>query len=338
MAAKKKIILIPDRLSTPTEVESDVFGELFEVLAPCATHTSQISDDVWGKAEAVLAWHDLQFTKEVLSKLKRCRVIVRVGVGYDNVDLKAAGMYRIPVYNVPDYGTNEVADHAIGLLLSLTRGIFAYSENFRLNPNGWRWEAAGKLNRINGLTLGIVGLGRIGIATALRAKSFGMNIIFFDPYIPDGVDKALGVHRVDSLYSLAEITDIISFHTPLTEETRGMANAIFFDHLKTGAILINTSRGAIIQLDSLYDALRSNKVRAAGMDVMEIEPPDPDHPLIRAWRNREDWVCYRLLITPHVAFFCEEAYKEMRYKAALTAKRVLDGESPRNCVNEEWLN
>lgn len=331
------MILIPDRLSTLPDVEQEVFGEEFEVLAPCATHTSQILDEVWSRAEAVLAWHDLQFTDEVLGKLRRCKVIVRVGVGFDNVDLEAAGRRMIPVYNIPDYGTNEVADHAIGLMLAFTRGLYAYSEKFRLNSAAWQWDTAGELKRIEGSILGIVGLGRIGTATALRAKALGMKVKFYDPYVSDGMDKALGVHRVDTLDDLAGQADVVSFHTPLTEETKGMADVSFFNHLKSGAILINTSRGQVIQLDALHEALRAYKLRAAGLDVVEMEPPDPNHPLIRAWRNREGWIAYRLMITPHAAFFCEEAYREMRCKAALTAKRVLAGECPRNCVNQEWL-
>jgi len=185
--------------------------------------------------------------------------------------------------------------------------------------------------------LGIIGLGRIGTATALRAKAFGMRVVFYDPYIPDGQDKALGVTRCYELADLLAQADVVSIHTPLTSETRGMANAAFFSMLKPGAIFINTARGAIVDLDALTEALRSGQVGAAGLDVLPQEPPDPDHPLIRAWRARESWIAYRLIITPHAAFYCEEAYREMRMKAALEAKRVLAGQKPRNCVNEAWL-
>ena len=337
MAISKRVILIPDRLSTPPDVEEEVFGSDFEILTPCATHTSQISDKLWAKAEAVLAWHDLEFTDEIIRKLGKCRAIVRVGVGFDNVDLRAAGKYGISVCNVPDYGTNDVADHAIGLMLALARGLYAFSETVRNSPTEWEWGSAGNLRRLQDSVMGIVGLGRIGTATAMRAKAFGMRVMFYDPYVPDGLDKALGVYRSESLYELARRSDVMSFHTPLTEETKGMADPVFFEHLKSGAIIVNTARGPVIQLDALHQALKCGKVRAAGLDVVEVEPPDPGHPLMRAWRDREDWIEFRLIITPHAAFFCEEAYREMRYKAAMEAKRLIIGDEPRNCINKEWL-
>ena len=333
----RRTILIPDRLSTPPDVEQEALGSGFEILTPCAAHTSEISDEVWRAADAVLAWHDLQFTDEVIRKLERCKTIVRVGVGFDNVDLEAAGKNGIAVCNVPDYGTNDVADHAMGLVLALSRGIYAFSEKVRESSDTWQWDCAGELRRLNGSIMGIVGLGRIGTATAMRAKAFGMRVKFYDPYIADGQDKALGVVRADSLFDLASQSDVVSFHTPLTEETRGMGDDSFFSHLKPGGIVINTARGPVIQLDSIHTALRSGQVRGAGLDVVEMEPPDPEHPLIKAWRSREEWIAYRLIITPHAAFFCEESYREMRYKAALAAKCILNGEAPRNCVNQRWL-
>jgi len=334
---KQPIVLIPDRLRPPADVEQEVFGPEVRILTPCALHTSEISDEVWASVDAILAWHELQFTADVIAKLERCQVIVRVGVGFDNVDLEAAGRQGIMVCNIPDYGTADVADHAIGLMLALARGIYAFSEQVRASNDNWHWNAAGTLHRLADATLGIIGLGRIGTATALRAKAFGMRVVFYDPYIPDGQDKALGVTRCYELADLLAQADVVSIHTPLTSETRGMANAAFFSMLKPGAIFINTARGAIVDLDALTEALRSGQVGAAGLDVLPQEPPDPDHPLIRAWRARESWIAYRLIITPHAAFYCEEAYREMRMKAALEAKRVLAGQKPRNCVNEAWL-
>ena len=333
----RQVILIPDRLRPPADVEQEVFGPEARILTPCAVHTSEISDEVWAGAHAILAWHDLQFTADVIARLENCQVIVRVGVGFDNVDLEAAGRRGISVCNVPDYGTADVADHAMALMLMLVRGIYAFSEQMRSSNDNWHWNAAGTLHRLAGATLGIIGLGRIGTATALRAKAFGMRVIFYDPYIPDGQDKALGVMRCYELAALLSQADVVSIHTPLTSETRSMANTTFFSELKRGAIFINTARGPIVDLDSLAEALRSGRLQAAGLDVLPQEPPDPDHPLIRAWRAREPWIAYRLAITPHAAFYCEEAYREMRMKAALEAKRVLEGRAPRNCVNAEWI-
>lgn len=331
------IILIPDRLRPPADIEQEVFGPNVSIHTPCALHTSEIKDKLWADTDAILAWHELQFTTDVIEKLEHCRVIVRIGVGFDNVDLKSAGRRGIYVCNVPDYGTNDVADHAMALILTLSRGVYEFSEQVRKSNNNWHWDAAGSLRRLWGSTLGIIGLGRIGTATALRAKSFGMRVLFYDPYILDGQDKALGVIRRYDLQDLLSEADVVSFHTPLTSETQSMANAKFFSILKQGAILVNTARGAIVDFDALTEALRSGRLRAAGLDVLPQEPPDPNHPLIKAWYAREPWIAYRLIITPHAAFYCQEAYWEMRMKAALEAKRVLNGKPPRNCVNHEWL-
>jgi len=173
------IVLIPDRLTPPADIEEKVFGAKVEMLVATARHTSQISDEIWAKADAILAWHDLAFTPEVIAKIVRCKVLVRVGAGFDNVDLLAAGAKGIPVCNVPDYGTNDVADHALSFLLTLARGLPAFNRNARISNEHWHWQGAGQLNRLAGQVLGIVGLGRIGTAVAMRAKAFGLQVIFF---------------------------------------------------------------------------------------------------------------------------------------------------------------
>ena len=181
--------------------------------------------------------------------------------------------------------------------------------------------------------MGIIGVGRIGTATLMRARSFGMHIIFYDPYVNDGYEKALGVDRVYSLEDLAKASDIVSIHTPLSEETNKMIGKRFFSVLKPGATIINTARGPIIDLEALYEAMKNNTVRASGLDVLPIEPSDDSQTLIHAWEKRELWIRDRLVVTPHVAFYSPESYKEMRRKAAEEALRVVEGEEARNCVN-----
>ena len=330
------LILIPDRVKTAS-IEQKVLGPKYKVVAKGATYSSQIADSLWGKAEAILAWHDLKFTKNLISRLKNCKVIVRVGVGFDNIDLKAAGEKGILICNVPDYGTSDVADHAIALMLSLSCGVYAFSEQVRSSNDNWRWDVAGKLHRLKDARLGIIGLGRIGTAVALRAKAFGLRVGFHDSYISDGYDKALDLVRFDKLESLLSRSNIVSIHAPLNSETEKMADSKFFSKMRKEAVFINTARGAIVDFDALTNALKSGRLRAAGLDVLPQEPPDNKHPLIKAWRKRESWIAYRLIITPHAAFYCEEAFCEMRVKAAQEAKRVLQGKSPRNCVNKKWL-
>lgn len=328
-------ILIPDRTRPPATVEGAVFGEQADFVTPQATDAHQIPDALWAAADAILLWHDVAVEAETVAKLDRCKVIVRIGVGFDNVDLAAAGAQGIQVCNVPDYGTNDVADHATGLLLALCRGLFGYDAAAR--RGAWQWESVADLRRITRSTLGIIGLGRIGTATARRAAALGMRVVFYDPYKEDGYDKALGFERFDELETMIAECDAVSFHVPLTEETRGMADAAFFETLKRDAVLINTSRGAVIELDALWSALADGRLRAAGLDVLEKEPPDPSHPMIHAWTVREEWLEGRLVITPHAAFHNNESVEEMRRKAAEEAQRVLSGRSPRNCVNLDFL-
>jgi len=326
-----KNIVIPDRITLP-DVEQEVFGSDYSIYSPCVTDSSDISDDTWSTADGILAWHDLTYTRELVEQLDRCRVLVRVGVGYDNVDLSATKDRGIVVCTVPDYGTCDVADHAIGLLLSIQRGLFAYNDLTKTEGN-WDWSLAGKLQRISGSNLGIIGLGRIGMAVAMRALAFGMNVSFYDPYVRDGFDKSLGITRSTELEIILNESDAITIHTPLTDETRSMINLQTIELMKTGSVLVNTARGGIVDIDALHKGLETNHIRAAGIDVLDIEPPDFTHPMIAAWANDEPWIRNRLIITPHAAFFCQGAYTEMRQKAALEAKRVLEGGSPRNPVD-----
>lgn len=329
-------VLIPDRLGAPS-VESAVLGPDVRLVTPQAARAEEIPDDVWSAADAIILWHDVVLTRQVIEKLARCRVVVRCGAGFDNVDLRAAGERGIPVCNVPDYGTNDVADHTLALLISLWRGLPAISDAARESVAGWSWDTAEPLTRITGKTLGIIGLGRIGTATALRARAFGLRVVFYDPYLPDGYDKALGVERRFSLDEMLPELDAVTFHAPLTDETRGMADADFFARLRPGCILVNTARGPIVPLDAMHEALKSGRLRAAGVDVLDREPPDEEHALIRAWRANERWLAGRFVVTPHVAFYSIEAYEEMRRKAAQTVRLSLDGQPLRNVVNAAWL-
>jgi len=327
-----KIILMPDHIVDEIEIEEKIFGEDYTIIPIKSNSKQKISDKVWKNCNGILLWHHMELDKKIIDKLDNCKVIVRIGVGFDSVDLKSARNKNIIVCNVPDYGTNDVADHAIGLMLSLSRGINKYNYEVKYNYN-WEWNSAGELNRISESTIGIIGFGRIGIATALRAKSFGMKVVFFDPYVPDGKDKSLLISRCDTLYDLLEVSDVVSIHTPLTDETDSMVNRAFLNKMKKSAILINTARGKIFNFDDVYDALKSKAIKAVGTDVLPIEPPQKNHPLIQAWRNDDEIFKDRLIITPHAAFYNQESFIEMRAKAAKEALRVINGKEPKNCVN-----
>lgn len=297
---------------------------------------AEVSDEQWAAADAVVSAPDVP--AEYRNKLKRCRVFVTPKVGFDNIDLAGWGALGIPVCNVPDYGTQEVADHAMALLLSLMKGITFHTRELKQDPRGlWRPALNPYGKRLSACTCGIVGLGRIGTAAALRAKAFGMDVAVYDPYISNGSELAIGVRRVHSLKELFSLSDVVSIHAPLSAETEKLINAEVLAASKPGLVLINTARGPIIDLDALYEALKADQVQAVGLDVLPVEPADPEHPLIKAWAAGEEWIDHRLLITPHSAFFTPESVHDMRFKGGEVALTYLADGRLQNCVNGEFI-
>ena len=272
------------------------------------------------------------------SAFPRVKVAIRSGVGYDNYDLAAWAKRGVPVCNVPDYGTSEVADHAIALMLALARGTVTYHEAIRNDPaGGWKWSAAPAVRRLRGATFGVLGLGRIGLAAALRARGFGMEVAFCDPYLPRGAEIAVGMRRVGTAAELAAISDVLSVHAPLSKETEGIVGRELLAKAKRGMILVNTARGPVVDLDALHDALKSGRVAAAGLDVMPKEPPDPGGKLVRAFVAREKWLEGRLTLSPHAAFYSPASVEDLRRKTLETVLDVLEGQPVANCVNAHLL-
>ncbi len=295
-----------------------------------------VTEAQWHGCDGIVTVMDIP--DQYRAKLERCRIVVTPKVGFDNIDLAAWGKLGIPVCNVPDYGTMEVADHAIALMLTLMKGTAFHTEELKTDPRG-KWRPA--LNpfgrRLSACTFGIVGLGRIGTATALRAKAFGMDVVFHDPYLPNGVDLAIGVRRVDSLTELMAQSDVVSVHAPLGNETRKLVGRDAFAAAKPGLILVNTARGEIVDLDALDTAMRNDQIRAAGLDVLPEEPANPAHPLIAAFAANEEWIRHRLILTPHSAFCTPESVYDMRAKGAEVAGTYLRGGRLMNCVNAQFL-
>jgi phosphoglycerate dehydrogenase-like enzyme len=222
---------------------------------------------------------------------------------------------------VPDYGTEEVADHALALTLALCRQLFPLdAEAKRL---GWKIEVAARMRRLRTLQFGVVGLGRIGTATALRAKAFGFRVVFFDPYVPSGTHKAVGLERVETLDELLRNSDVVSIHTPLTPETRGFIGERELGLMKPSAYLVNTARGDIVQKAPLFAALRANRLAGAGLDVVENEP----------LRTAEEASTPNLLVTCHAAFCSPEGMAEMRTTSARIARAAVLGQKVWNRVN-----
>ncbi|MFQ5972809.1 MAG: C-terminal binding protein [Alphaproteobacteria bacterium] len=291
----------------------------------------------WSSCDAATVWHGVDVTADVIGRLDRCRIIVRVGVGYDNVNVAAAGARGIAVSNVPDYGTTDIADTTIAMLLAFKRGVVTYDKNLRADPVGnWRADAAPVAGRLRGLRFGIVGCGRIGTATMLRARAFELEVAFYDPYLPTGAELGLGCGRFRTLEELLAWADVVSLHTPLTDETRGMIDARAIASMKDGAILINTARGGIVDLDAVHEGLVNGRLAAAGLDVLPVEPPEP-HPLIDAYRKGEDWVSGRLMLSPHAAWYSESSRHDLRRKSVTTALNYLTSGELRDCVNADAL-
>jgi C-terminal binding protein len=222
----------------------------------------------------------------------------------------------------------------MSLALTLRRGLLLHHELQRKDPPApWRFVLDPLVRRSSVQTFGIVGMGRIATAVALRAKAFGFRVIFFDPYLPNGVELGLGVARAPTLEALLRVTDTLSVHVPLTPETRGMIGAAELAMLPKGAVLVNTARGPIVDIDALAAALKSGHLAGAGLDVVPVEPPvEPVPELIRAYRARESWVEGRLIITPHSAFHTPEAWEDIRVKSAETMRAALLGPKAQNVI------
>jgi D-3-phosphoglycerate dehydrogenase/C-terminal binding protein len=325
-------VFVTDFIADSMEPEQKILGDLADVSAL----NGFTEDDLHGRiehADAIMLYHNLSLTKKTIERLNGCKLIVRCGVGYDNVDHAFARQRGIPVANVPDYGNEEVADSAIGLMLTLCRGIHQLNSLLRSGVGPWRYSQVAPLYRLRGRNFGVVGLGRIGTAAALRAKSLGMNVLFYDPYKPCGYDKALGITQVDELEELLAQSNVLSLHCALTEETHHLINRGTIAQLPAGAYLINTARGAVVDTTALPDALASGQLAGAGIDVLDIEPPPEDQPLLAAWRDPNHPAHHRLIINPHSAFYSEEGLLDMRVKGSEACRRALCGQPIPNLVN-----
>jgi len=261
---------------------------------------------------------------DVIEGLRRCKVIVRTGVGVDNLDVEAATRRGIPVCNVPDYCTQEVADHTLTLALGLIRKLPHAIEELRAGR--WNYSDLRPIHRLSALTFGLYGFGRIAREVARRARAFGFRLIAHDPYVPDAEFSAAGVERV-APDSLLARSDVLALHMPLTAETRHLMNADSFARMKRGALLLNSARGGLVDTAALLQALDSGQVGGAALDVLETEPIPPDHPL---------WQRANVFMTGHVAWYSEEALEQLHRSVGEECARVLRGEPPRSVVNPEY--
>lgn len=273
------------------------------------------------QADALMI-REAPLTASDINAMDKCQVIVRYGVGVDNVDLPAAKAKGIYVANVPDYGSEDVAEHALALLLSATRRIT--SRNSQVHQGQWNIGQAEPMFRLSGKVLGIVGFGRIARCLATKSRGIGFRTIMVcDPLLDDAAAQAAGVQKV-SLAQLCCEADLISLHVPLSSSTRHLIGKTELTSMKPTAVLVNTSRGGLIDETALYDALVAKQLFSAGLDVFEQEPVKADNPLLRL---------SNVICTDHTAWFTQESVTELQRKAAQEVLRVFEGNKPLNWVN-----
>jgi D-3-phosphoglycerate dehydrogenase len=287
----------------------------FEVR-PCRGSEEAAMQSVRG-ADVVLV-RESRVSRRVIEAMDRCRAIIRYGIGVDNIDMAAAAERRIAVGNVPDYGTDEVSTQTVALALAVVRQVISHDREVRAGR--WSTGVIKPMYRLRGRTLGLIGYGRIARMTHEKLAGFGFGrVLAHDPHaqLPEGVQPA----EVDEICREA---DMISLHTPLNADTRHIIDERRLALMRPTAILVNTSRGGLIDQEALYRALAAGRILGAGMDVFEKEPSDPAHPL---------FALDNVAVTNHIGWYSEEAMRELQFKTAQQAVRVLRGEPPTH-----WLN
>ena len=275
---------------------------------------------ILSQADAVMI-REAPLPAAYIEAMTQCQAIVRYGVGVDNIDLQAAKKQGIYVANVPDYGSEDVAEHALALLLACVRRI--NSRNAQVHKGQWNIGQAEPMHRMSGKVLGIIGFGRIARCLATKARGIGFsNILVCDPQLDDAAAAEAGVVKT-SLENLCREADLISIHVPLSAKTRHLIGREQLAMMKASTVLVNTSRGGLIDEQALYDALFNQRLFAAGLDVFEVEPVRADNPLL----SLPNVVC-----TDHTAWFTEESVIELQRKAAQEVLRVLEGNKPLHWV------
>ncbi len=260
--------------------------------------------------------------RNVLGHLPRCKVIARYGVGVDSIDLRAATDLGIIVANVPDYCIDEVASHAVAMLLTLIRKTALFDR--KVKSSQWDFRQGAPIHRIQGKTLGLIGCGKIGLEVAKRMSAFGVKVITFDPYL----EKVSEGIKLEDFDTVLKESDFISIHCPLNDSTRHLIGDESLKKMEKKPILINTSRGPIVDERALIQALEQGLISGAGLDVLEKEPPD-DQNLLLKMEN--------VILSPHVGFYSEESISELKRRTAKNVADVLRGKRPGSLVNREVL-
>lgn len=308
---------MPDEIFEMLEQHVEVIGPLSDPLPPDCTEGVE-------EADAAIICPTFPADMATFERLPRLQVVTRTGAGYDNVDVVAASACGICVLRTPDSNTESTAVYTIGMMINAVRRIKMGDMLLRQG----RWLPMPELNGfdLNGATLGIIGLGRIGGRVAEIANVLGMRVLAYDPYIDEGRAVSLRTRLVGQLSILLAEADVVTIHVPLTDETRGMIGASELSQMKDGAVLVNCARGPVVIERALAEALHSRKLAAAALDVWDPEPPAPDNPLLHM---------DNVVVTPHIAAKTREGQHRSRLSAAQQTVMALKGQKPSGLVNPE---
>jgi D-3-phosphoglycerate dehydrogenase / 2-oxoglutarate reductase len=312
-------VVITDCDQGSIEEEKDEFAKIGSELILAQVQEERELIRACREADGLLNQYAL-LTRRVLENLPNCKVVSRYGVGVDSVDLKAATDLGIIVANVPDYCMDEVADQTVSMLLGLIRKTAFFDQ--KVKSGQWNFRQGIPIYRTRGKTLGLIGCGKIGLEVAKRISAFGLRVIAFDPYI----EKPHEVIELKDIDTVLKESDFISIHCPLNDSTRHLIGDEAFKKMEKRPILINTSRGPIIDEKALIQALKEGLISGAGLDVLEKEPPDSQNPLLKM---------ENVILTPHVSFYSVESISELKRRTAKNVADVLTGRWPRSVVNRE---
>ena len=310
-------VLMTDRAWPDSDIERTILQEAgAELLEATATDETTLAEFATGVDAIGTTW--ARVTERVIRSCTKCRIVARFGIGLDNIDVRVATELGIPVTNCPDYCVSEVSDHALGLLLACARRIGFF--HWRTKQGEYNLGAATTMRRLSSQTVGLIGMGHTARELVPKLRAIGMNVVAFTPSSNShGTDC-----RMVSLEDLLTQSDFVSLHAPLTPETHHLMNAERLCLMKPTAYLINTSRGGLIDASALWNAIHTNKLAGAALDVFEPEPPDLNLPLYRD---------ERVIVTPHAAFVSAESLEQLRRQATHQIVQALHGQRPDNVVN-----
>lgn len=323
MSASPRIVVTDWDQASLAEEEAVAASRGMELVrADCRTEEDVIR--AAAGAQGILVQY-APVTRKVLEALPGLKAVGRYGVGVDNVDVEAATALGVAVCNVPDYGTEDVSDHAVALTMALARGVAALDRAMR--QGDYSLAPAQPLHRLSGRVFGVAGLGLIGAATARKARGLGYSTIGSDPLHTPGTVSPDGT-KVVTFDELIRRADVLSLHVPLNRHTRHLIDADVLARMKPGALVINTCRGGVVDTDALVEALQSGRIGGAGLDVFEEEPL-PAASRLLGLEN--------VVLTPHAAWYSEESQEELKRRTAENVMDVAAGQTPRNIVNPEVL-